>query len=63
MVTKFQGQIAEYQLNLQMEVEHRQKMQVRDLIVIFDCETLYMHAYIGLVVRFINPSHPCPKKT
>jgi len=37
MVTKFQGQIAEYQLNLQMEVEHRQKMQMeldsKDLMI------------------------------
>lgn len=28
MVTKFQGQLAEYQLNLQMETEQRQKMQM-----------------------------------
>lgn len=28
MVTKFQGQVAEYQQNLQMEMEQRQKMQV-----------------------------------
>ena len=28
MVTKFQGQLAEYQMNLQMETEQRQKMQV-----------------------------------
>ncbi|PFX19790.1 Rho-associated protein kinase 2 [Stylophora pistillata] len=28
MVTKFQGQLAEYQMNLQMETEQRQKMQM-----------------------------------
>ena len=28
MVTRFQGQIAEYQQNLQMEMDQRQKMQV-----------------------------------
>lgn len=58
MVTKFQGQIAEYQLNLQMEVEHRQKMQVRVLW----SNTSYMHAYVGLVVRFIKSKSPFSKK-
>lgn len=37
MVTKFQGQMAEYQLNLQMEMEQRQKMQMeldsKDLMI------------------------------
>lgn len=37
MVTKFQGQIAEYQQNLQMEMEQRQKMQMeldsKDLMI------------------------------
>lgn len=37
MVTKFQGQVAEYQQNLQMEMEQRQKMQMeldsKDLMI------------------------------
>lgn len=54
MVTKFQGQIAEYQLNLQMEVEHRQKMQVRELSTNICLQNVVYACIHGLVVRFIK---------